>query len=110
MHSRKPPVETRFRKGLSGNPKGRPRRKQRSPVSIGSLFRKVAKEHIRLENDGVTVRMSLWDAYVRQIYTMALNKNQGAARLLGQLRNQFPGELLPGDPTTFLMYESDANL
>lgn len=110
MNNRKPPVDTRFRKGLSGNPKGRPRRQQRSPISVGSLFRKVAREHIRLENDGVLVRMSLWDAYVRQIYTMALNKNHGAARLLGQLRSQFPGDLPAGDPITFLMYEADANL
>ena len=110
MNSRQSPLRTRFKKGHSGNPKGRPPRQQRSQVSVGSLFRKVAKEHIRLEIDGVTVRMSLWDAYVRQIYTMALNKNHGAARLLDQLRRQFPGDLPPGDPITFLIYESDAGL
>jgi hypothetical protein len=54
--------------------------------------------------------MSRWDAYVRQIYTMALNKNNGAARLLDQLRRQFPGDLLPGDTITFVISESDAEL
>lgn len=110
MNSRQSPVETRFQKGRSGNPKGRPRRQPQSQVSVGSLFRKVAKEHIQLEVDGATVRMSLWDAYMRQIYTMALNKNHGAARLLDQLRRQFPGDLPPGDPITFLIYEEDAGL
>ena len=41
------------------------------------------------------------DAYVRQIYTMALNKNHGAARLLGQLRSQFPGDLRRVIPLPF---------
>jgi hypothetical protein len=63
-------------------------------VSPGSLFRKVAKEQIGIEIDDVTVTMSRWDAYVRQIYTMALNKNNGAARLLDQLRRQFPATYL----------------
>ena len=48
--------------------------------------------------------------YVRQIYNMALNKNGSAARLLDQLRRQFPGDLLPGDPVIFLISEADAKL
>jgi hypothetical protein len=47
---------------------------------------------------------------VRQLYNMALNKNSSAARLLDQLRRQFPGNLLPGDPITFLISEDDAKL
>ena len=54
--------------------------------------------------------LSRWDAYVRQIYNMALNKNSSAARLLGQLRRQFPGDLLPGDGVTFLISEADAKV
>jgi hypothetical protein len=70
----------------------------------------VAKEQIGIEIDGVTVTLSRWDAYVRQIYTMALNKNNGAARLLDQLRRQFPGDLPPGDEITFVISEDDAKL
>jgi len=54
--------------------------------------------------------MARWDAYVRQIYTMALNRNNSAARLLDQLRRQFPGDLLPGDKITFIISETDAKL
>jgi hypothetical protein len=41
---------------------------------------------------------------------MALNKNTSAARILDQIRTQFPGDLPPGDPVTFVLYESDRNL
>jgi hypothetical protein len=54
--------------------------------------------------------MSRWDAFVHQIYNMALGKDTSAARLLDQLRRQFPGDLLPGDPITFYITEADARL
>jgi hypothetical protein len=106
---RNPPKNTQFRKGRSGSPKGRPRQAKRQ-VSAGSLFRKVAKEQVGIEIDGDIVEMARWNAYVRQIYTMALNRNNSAARLLDQLRRQFPGDLLPGDKITFIISETDAKL
>jgi hypothetical protein len=103
------PKDTRFKKGRSGNAKGRPRQPARQ-VSTGSQFRKVAREQITIEIEGARYKTSLWDAYVRQIYNMALNKNSSAARLLDQLRREFPGDLLPGDPITYLINEDDAKL
>jgi hypothetical protein len=90
---------------------GRSKVKRTEPqVSIGVQFRKVARESITIEIDGTPHKISRWHAYVRQIYNMALNKNNSAARLLDQLRSQFPGDLLPGDPITFLITEEDAKL
>jgi hypothetical protein len=106
---RNPPKNTQFKKGRSGYPKGRPRQTERQ-VSAGYLFRKVAREQVPIEVDGTKVPMSRWDAYLHQIYTMALNKNNSAARLLDQLRRQFPGDLLPGDPVIFYISEADAKL
>jgi hypothetical protein len=104
-----PSKNTQFKKGRSGNPKGRPRQIV-GQVSTGSQFRKVAREQMAIEIEGTRHKLSRWDAYVRQIYNMALNKNSSAARLLDQLRRQFPGDLLPGDPITFLISEDDAKL
>jgi hypothetical protein len=106
---RNPPKSTQFKKGNSGNRKGRPR-KTPPEVSIGSQFRKVANELVTIEVGGTQRRMSRWDAFVHQIYNMALGKDTSAARLLDQLRRQFPGDLLPGDPITFLITEADAKL
>jgi hypothetical protein len=107
--NRNPPKSTQFKEGRSGNPKGRPRQAVRQ-VSTGSQFRKVAKGQISIEIEGIPHKMSRWDAYVRQIYNMALNRNGSAARLLDQLRRQFPGDLLPGDPVIVVISEADAKL
>ena len=100
---------TQFKRGRSGNPKGRPRQTV-GQVSTGSQFRKVAREQMAIEIEGTRHKLSRWDAYVRQLYNMALNKNSSAARLLDQLRRQFPGDLLPGDPVTFRISETDARI
>jgi hypothetical protein len=104
-----PPKNTQFKKGRSGHPRGRPRQNQRQ-VSAASLFRKVAREEVPIEVDGHRITMSRWDAYVRQIYTMALNKNNSAARLLDQIRTRFPGDLPPGDPVFVYLSEDDAKV
>jgi hypothetical protein len=79
-------------------------------VSTGYFFREVAKSQIQIDVDGVTVKTSRWRAYLYQVYKMALNEDNRAARLLAQLRKQFPGDALPGDPTAFIISETDALL
>ena len=51
--------------------------------------------------------MTRWEAFVRQIHTMALNKDASAARLLYQLRKQFPGSPAEGDKLTFVVSDDD---
>jgi Family of unknown function (DUF5681) len=81
-----------------------------SPASIGFLFRKIAWDEIVIDDGQGAYKISRWQAYVRQTYNLSLNKNNGAAKLLDQLRRRFPGKLLPGDPITFVINDSDAKL
>jgi len=107
LRDKNPAKRTKSKKRRPGRSKAKRTQQQ---LSIGVQFRKVAKESIKIEIEGTPHKISRMDACLRQIYNMALNKNNSAARLLDQLRSQFPGDLLPGDPITFIITEADAKL
>jgi hypothetical protein len=48
-------------------------------ISTAYLFRKVANEQVAIEAEAGQVMMTRWEAFVRQIHTMALNKDASAA-------------------------------
>jgi len=77
-------------------------------VSTAYLFRKVANEPVGIE--GGLITMTRWGALVRQIQTLALKKNASAARLLHQIREQFPAGPVPGDKLIFIVSDVDLKL
>ena len=109
------PSETRFLVVVDGKVR-RPSKAKRianqapQQVAAGVLFRKVAKDLVPMETGGKRRKISYWEAYCRKIHAMALNNVISAARLHEQLREWFPGDLLPGDPIYFVMRPEDENL
>jgi hypothetical protein len=79
---RRPPKHTRFKKGQSGNPRGRPR-KAAPPVE--DVFRKVMATPVKL-SDGR--RVSVIEAALRKLVKDALSGDRQALKvLLRELRN-----------------------
>jgi hypothetical protein len=78
-------------------------------VPIADRFRKVAREEVLVEVNGVTLRMTRFEAVLRQIHMLALNKC-GAARLLDKLREKFPGKAAPGEKFLSILSDNDMKL
>jgi|GEM_PF-2401538 len=65
----KPPANTRFKPGQSGNPKGRPKQKEADVVKL--LLREL-KERVVIEENGKITKVTKREVLVKQILKKAL--------------------------------------
>jgi hypothetical protein len=77
----KPPAGTRFQKGHSGNPKGRPR-VRRSPQEV---IEAALRDNITVMENGVPRRIEMREAFVKSIIARAIKGDTRAAGLLLRL-------------------------
>jgi hypothetical protein len=101
-----PPVSGQPTKRKSGKLKSRPPKS--SMVSTALLFQKVSDELVPTKFHGKQVKMTQWEALIRAVQTLALNKDPAASRLLHKMRKTFPGSAAPG--AKYLMVVSDDDM
>jgi hypothetical protein len=92
----RPPKHTQFRKGHSGNPKGRPKESK----NISALTRKMFQEKVAVKSNGRTQTMTKLEAAFAQLINKAANGDLKAfkevIRLSEKLQEQEP---FPNVPT-----------
>jgi len=74
----KPPSATRFKKGKSGNPSGRP--KKLSTLDPGVILDSIDNEEIVVIDQGKRKRMTKAEIYIRQLFSSAIKGDMKAAR------------------------------
>jgi hypothetical protein len=77
----KPPVATRFQKGRSGNPSGKPK-KVPQPLDPGIILESIDNEEIVVIDNGKRKRMPKAEIQFRQLFTKAIRGDLKAARLI----------------------------
>ena len=75
---RKPPKHTRFAKGKSGNPNGRPKGSQ----NLATVLDKACRQRIRITTNGVTRYVSKFEATMLQLCNKAASGDLKAIREL----------------------------
>lgn len=77
----KPPEATRFKKGMSGNPKGRPR----GSLNVATVFMKTLREKVVVNEHGQRRRVTKLEAAMKQLINKAASGDQRSMRLLVEL-------------------------
>ena len=86
----KPPAETRFQKGKSGNPSGRPKNRA-SQKDTGKILQHIDNEEIVLTVDGRRKRMLKAEVLYQQLFTKAIKGDLGSARLIAKMAVKYFG-------------------
>ena len=104
---RKPPVETRFKKGQSGNPAGRPRTIAQE-LDPGKVLQSIDNEEIVVKVDGRRKRMPKAEIHFRQLFTKAIRGDLTAARLISRMAKKYFGPEADGpSETEFIMVSNE---
>ena len=85
MSYKNPPKHTQFKKGQSGNPKGRPPKCKKRPPTLADDLRQELEEEVTVNKNGEVVRVTKQRALIAAVTTAAINGRIGQQRLIVQL-------------------------
>jgi hypothetical protein len=96
---KKPPVATRFKKGQSGNPSGKPK-KISQELDPGKILQAIDNEEMVVEIDGKIIRMPKVEIHFRQLFNKATRGNPKEARLIAKMAAKYFGPEAEAPPGT----------
>jgi hypothetical protein len=77
----KPPTRTRFQKGFSGNPRGRPK----GARNLATVLERTLKERVVINENGMRKTITKLEAAIKQLANKAASGDFQAMRLLATL-------------------------
>ncbi len=89
----KPPIENRFRKGQSGNPKGRPRGSR----NASSLWREELDERVAITENGKRRKVTRLAVIVKQVVKKAMSADLRACEMVFKMENHLERRDTTGD-------------
>jgi len=80
----RPPMANRFRKGVSGNPKGRPK----GSFNVSTLFMKTLREKVVINENGQRKKVTKLEAALKQLVNKAASGDLRAINQLSDLARE----------------------
>jgi hypothetical protein len=96
---KKPPKETQFKSGKSGNPQGRP--KKVAP-SLADAFLAFSERYISVIENGERKRKTMIEAFVAQLFAAALKGDRQACKLIVSLQLKYGPKASPKPAFAFI--------
>ncbi len=85
---KKPPQENRFKKGQSGNPKGRPK----GSKNLKTILKEVINEKVPVREDGKTRKITKLEAIIKQVVNKASTGDPRATKQLMEFIREYLSE------------------
>ena len=99
----KPPTETKFKPGVSGNPRGRPK----GSLNVGKVLERTLLETVVVNEGGQRRTISKLEAAVKQLTNKAASGDLSAVKLLLALIHSAEEQEAQQTPTPAVLDETD---
>jgi len=100
---RNPPEATRFKKGQSGNPKGR----RKGSLNVATVFAQTLREKVVVNENGQRKTMTKFEAAIKQFVNKAASGDLRALQLLVSLSREAETRERQSLPNSSTLNESD---
>jgi hypothetical protein len=102
----KPPQQSRFKKGQSGNPRGRPKGRK----NYRDRFHDIINEKVVINENGHRRKLSKFDVAVRQTINKAAGGDHRSIKMVLEMYQHFSRDGDRAEPITMVISDDDSKL